>query len=58
MPVVGFDDNVHRGFFDLSELESLEELFAEVLTEIRGSASSGRRRGLSHAWTPNRRCHA
>jgi superfamily II DNA or RNA helicase len=35
MPVVGFDDESHRGFFDLSELESMDELFAEVLTEIR-----------------------
>jgi hypothetical protein len=35
MPVVGFDDDIHRGFFDLTELESMDELFAEVLTEIR-----------------------
>jgi hypothetical protein len=35
MPVVGFDDEIHRGLFELDELESLEELFAEVLDEIR-----------------------
>lgn len=35
MPVVGFDDDAHRGLFDVSDLENMDELFAEVLAEIR-----------------------
>ena len=35
MPVIGFDDEAHRGLFDVSDLENMDELFAEVLAEIR-----------------------
>ncbi|MEX2140823.1 MAG: DEAD/DEAH box helicase [Pirellulales bacterium] len=35
MPVIGFDDEQHQGFFDLEDLEGIDELFAEVLDEIR-----------------------
>jgi hypothetical protein len=35
MPVVGFDDETHHGYFDLEDVEEIECLFAEVLTEIR-----------------------
>ncbi len=37
MPVVGFDDDAHRGIFDVADLESIDELFAEVLAEIRAN---------------------
>jgi hypothetical protein len=35
MPVVGFDDEDNRGLFDVADLENMDELFAEVLAEIR-----------------------
>jgi hypothetical protein len=35
MPVVGFDDETHQGYFDLEDVEDIDQLFAEVLTEIR-----------------------
>lgn len=35
MPVVGFDDDAHRGFFDIEDVEDLDALFEEVLAEIR-----------------------
>lgn len=35
MPVVGFDDADHRGLFDVDEYQSIDEVFAEVLREIR-----------------------
>jgi hypothetical protein len=35
LPVVGFDDSPQRGLFDLSEYDDIEELFEEVLEEIR-----------------------
>jgi hypothetical protein len=38
MPVVGFDDEAHRGVFDIDELDALDELFEEVLAEIRQRA--------------------
>lgn len=33
--VVGFDDDAHRGLFDVEELEDIDALFEEVLAEIR-----------------------
>jgi hypothetical protein len=44
MPVVGFDDEGHHGLFDLEELEGIDELFAEVLREIRREHFPARRR--------------
>jgi hypothetical protein len=44
MPVVGFDDETHRGYFDLDELEDIDRLFAEVVAEIkadRGRTDAG-----------------
>lgn len=38
MPVVGFDDETHQGYFDLEDVEGIDQLFAEVLTEIRSEA--------------------
>ncbi len=35
MSVVGFDGDAHRGFFDIDELDSLDDLFEEVLRTIR-----------------------
>jgi len=35
MPIVGFDDETHRGYFDLGDLEEIDALFAEVVAEIR-----------------------
>ena len=35
MPVIGFDDDAHRGFFDVTELDSLDDLFEEVLTKVQ-----------------------
>ena len=35
MPVVGFDDESQQGFFDLEDVEGIDELFEEVLAEIR-----------------------
>jgi hypothetical protein len=35
MPVIGFDDEANRGLFDLTDLEDMDRLFAEVLAEIR-----------------------
>lgn len=43
MPVVGFDDQAHRGFFDIEDIEGIDELFAEVLAEIRADRKSGGR---------------
>lgn len=40
MPVVGFDDESDRGLFDLFESESIDELFTEVLAEIRADRAS------------------
>lgn len=40
MPVVGFDGDAHRGFFDIDELDSLDALFEEVLSRIRVAHSS------------------
>jgi hypothetical protein len=34
MPVVGFDDEAHQGYFDIEELEDIDALFAEVIAEI------------------------
>ncbi len=39
MPVVGFDDDAQRGLFDMADLESFDELFTEVLAEIRTDRS-------------------
>lgn len=38
MPVVGFDDEAHRGFFDVEAVDDLDALFEEVLAEIRSAA--------------------
>jgi SNF2-related domain len=35
MPIVGFDDDLHRGLFDVEDADDLDALFAEVLAEIR-----------------------
>jgi hypothetical protein len=35
MPVVGFDDESQQGFFDLEDVEGIDELFEAVLAEIR-----------------------
>jgi len=35
MPVVGFDDESQQGFFDLEDVEGIDDLFEEVLAEIR-----------------------
>ncbi len=35
MPIVGFDDEAHQGYFDVEDMEEIERLFAEVLAEIR-----------------------
>jgi hypothetical protein len=35
MPVVGFDDDAQGVFFDLEDVEEIDELFEEVLAEIR-----------------------
>jgi hypothetical protein len=40
MPVVGFDDDAHRGMFDIDEEDDLGELFEEVLSEIRKQGTS------------------
>ena len=37
MPVVGFDDEAHRGFFDIEDFDDLEGLFEEVLAEIQAA---------------------
>lgn len=41
MPVVGFDDESHRGYFELADLEEIDQLFAEVVAEIRADHASG-----------------
>ena len=41
LPVVGFDDSPQRGLFDLSEYDDIEELFEEVLEEIRRGDGDG-----------------
>ena len=41
LPVVGFDDSPQRGLFDLSEYDDIEELFEEVLEEIRRGDADG-----------------
>lgn len=43
MPIVGFDDDGHTGFFDIEDYESIDVLFHEVLQEIRGPRRRGRR---------------
>jgi hypothetical protein len=48
MPIVGFDDEAHHGIFDLEELEGIDELFAQVLREIRLDHSMRRRRARGH----------
>jgi len=35
MPVVGFDDDAHTGYFDIEDVDNIDELFAEVIAEIR-----------------------
>jgi hypothetical protein len=35
MPVIGFDDDAHRGVFDIDEYQEVDVLFEEVLAEIR-----------------------
>ena len=35
MPVVGFDDETHQGFFDLEDIEDIDTLFSNVIAEIR-----------------------
>lgn len=35
MPVIGFDDEDHHGFFDVEDVEEIDALFEEVLAEIR-----------------------
>jgi hypothetical protein len=35
MPIVGFDDEAHQGYFDVEDVEEIGVLFAEVLAEIR-----------------------
>ncbi|WP_240359789.1 C-terminal helicase domain-containing protein [Pyxidicoccus trucidator] len=42
MPVVGFDDADHSGVFDVDEYHSIDEVFAEVLHEIRRDAKGSR----------------
>ena len=37
MPVVGFDGDAHRGFFDVEDVENIDELFAEVIAELRAT---------------------
>ena len=37
MPVVGFDDDTHRGFFDVGDVEGIDELFTEVIAELRAA---------------------
>lgn len=44
MPIVGFDDEAHQGLFDLEDLEGIDELFAQVLREIRADHRPKRRR--------------
>lgn len=44
MPVVGFDDDSHRGFFDVEDADVLDNLFEEVLIEIRGSQQGRNKR--------------
>jgi hypothetical protein len=44
MPVVGFDDEAHHGLFDIEEFEGIEEVFAEVLREIRKDQAQQRKR--------------
>ena len=41
MPVVGFDDETHHGFFDVEDVEGIDELFADVIAEIRASHGQG-----------------
>jgi hypothetical protein len=40
MPVVGFDDDAHRGFFDIEDVQDLDALFEEVLAEIRADVDT------------------
>lgn len=40
MSVVGFDGDAHRGFFDVDEVEDLDDLFEEVLRAIRQAADA------------------
>lgn len=42
MPVIGFDDRGQRGLFDVEDLEGIDELFAEVLAELRAEAHAAR----------------
>jgi SNF2-related domain len=42
MPVVGFDDDAHRGLFDIEELGELDALFEEVLAEIEADLSDNK----------------
>lgn len=44
MPVVGFDDDAHRDFFDVEDADLLDNLFEEVLAEIRRSRQGKRKR--------------
>jgi SNF2-related domain len=45
MPIVGFDDEAHQGLFDLEDLEGIDDLFAQVLREIRAEhRPKGRRK--------------
>jgi len=39
MPVIGFDDESQTGLFDLDESEAIDELFEEVLAQIRADHS-------------------
>jgi hypothetical protein len=38
MPVVGFDDETHQGYFDLEDVDEIDELFEDVIREIRADA--------------------
>jgi hypothetical protein len=42
MPVIGFDDRGQRGLFDVEDLEGIDELFAEVLAELRAETLAAR----------------
>jgi hypothetical protein len=42
MPVIGFDDRGQRGLFDVEDLEGIDELFAEVLAELRAEMHAAR----------------
>jgi len=44
----GFDDDAQRGFFDVDDLDSLDDLFDEVLSEITATYDVWRLEADSH----------